>query len=189
MSPRNARRRLFQHLLLALGISGASVGLLAWSHIEVEATRQAQRQQTERIQRISAQLVTWEQNKTAIAHDLAALQRIPQQAADENSTASEAASLLSHLQQELKLPAMHYRFQAGAPISGKTNNPLQLYNSPLHLDLGLIHEGDLLRLLDTLPRQANALLMPRHCRLWQGETTPLRATCQLDWIFLRRPAS
>ena len=189
MSTRSTRQRRHLHLLFALSISGISTGVLIWSSIEVEATRQAQRQQSERIQRLSAQLVAWEQNKTELAHDLAALQRIPQQAADENSTASEAASLLSHLQQQLKLPTMHYRFQASAPLPGKANNPLQLFNRPHHLDLGLIHEGDLLRVLDTLPRQANALLMPRHCRLWHGEATPLRATCQLDWITLRRPAS
>lgn len=67
--------------------------------------------------------------------------------------------------------------------------------SQMKFQLGLLHEGDLLRLLDDLAGQPDALIYPRHCLLRrnlvsaQGETAALHAECELDWITISPPAS
>lgn len=73
------------------------------------------------------------------------------------------------------------------------------FNSSLmKIDLPLLHEGDLLHLLDDIQRDARALVIPRECRLTRmpprppgsdqrGPAANLRAACTLQWITVRAP--
>jgi hypothetical protein len=60
--------------------------------------------------------------------------------------------------------------------------------SQMNLSLGLLHEGELLRLLDDLSQQPDALVQARHCRLTRqgsmdsNESAALKAECELDWL-------
>ena len=71
------------------------------------------------------------------------------------------------------------------------------YSSSMRLQLKLLHEEDLTRLLDDLRQQARALIQVRRCavsRLPHGggdgaSNAQLQADCQIDWITLRAAAA
>jgi hypothetical protein len=66
----------------------------------------------------------------------------------------------------------------------------------MKLQLKLLHEEDLLRLLGDLRNQANALIAVKSCNISRLALTPeeranshanLAAICEIDWITLRDP--
>lgn len=73
---------------------------------------------------------------------------------------------------------------------------LAFYASATKVQLKLLHEEDLTRLLDDLRQQARALIQIRNCsvsRLPRGGDAAghaqLQADCQIDWITLRETSS
>ncbi|GAB2888802.1 hypothetical protein GCM10027046_16590 [Uliginosibacterium flavum] len=67
--------------------------------------------------------------------------------------------------------------------------------SQMKLSLQLLHEGDLLRVLDDLRNISGAIVQPRKCSLSelagaadQGNAR-LAAECELDWITVQAPAA
>lgn len=71
------------------------------------------------------------------------------------------------------------------------------YASSMRIELALLHEEDLTRLLDDLRQQAHALIQVRRCRVErltrEGDSeggsesgAQLRGSCLIDWVTLRR---
>lgn len=68
-----------------------------------------------------------------------------------------------------------------------------LHRSLMELDLGLLHEDDLLRLLDLMERESRGLFSVSSCRIRRTGThfvslpaaVNLRAACVLEWFSLR----
>lgn len=71
----------------------------------------------------------------------------------------------------------------------------RLYKSELRLNLGLLHEADLLRLFDYLDRHARGHYTVRACRLQRPagairiapDAANLTADCRLEWLTLNLP--
>lgn len=70
-----------------------------------------------------------------------------------------------------------------------------LHASIMHLDFGMLHEGDLLTLLDNMRAQFNTFVV-RECTITRPTrqainsgviTDYLNASCEIDWITLRDP--
>jgi hypothetical protein len=70
-----------------------------------------------------------------------------------------------------------------------------LHSSTMHLEFGMLHEGDLLTLLDNLRAQFNTFVV-RECTLTKPSGTKINATiltdylkasCEIDWLTLRDP--
>jgi hypothetical protein len=90
------------------------------------------------------------------------------------------------------LPQLVYKLDAqriATPDFGITLGDYQLYASAMTLNLGLLHEGDLLQLLQTLDREALGQYSVKSC--WLKRTSEkidtasyaanLSADCTLDW--------
>jgi len=98
-------------------------------------------------------------------------------------------------QRELRLPGIKYEFAAQTPLNRTTPSGYAWFNSPLHLQLRLLHEGDLLNALDRIQQEARALVIVRSCQLMPpanvGERreafVPLNADCHMDWLTARLP--
>ena len=98
-------------------------------------------------------------------------------------------------QHALRLPGLRYEFAAQAPINRTTPSGYAWFNSPLHLQMKLLHEGDLLNALDRIQQEARALVIVRSCQLMPpanaGERReaymPLNADCHMDWLTARQP--
>lgn len=74
------------------------------------------------------------------------------------------------LESKIKLPTLRYNVSGQTPFAiPKLKNPppdFQVYQSEMTLELGLLHEGDLLRLLDELDSpQAAGLYSVKRCEL------------------------
>lgn len=114
----------------------------------------------------------------------------------------EWAELLKAVSDRWRLTNLHYEFSPQRPLDAPnaagnaTANAApeahDAYVSTLTLDVDLLHEEELLHLLDDLRTQASALVQVRSCsvaRLPPKSDGPrranLHAACQLDWITLR----
>lgn len=104
------------------------------------------------------------------------------------------SELLSRLQHEQKLPGMNYEFGVQQSLEKTNGAGYAWFASPLHLRLRLLHEGDLLKFLSRLQREAKAQVLIRGCQLTPvseiGENNTalplLEADCTMQWLTLRR---
>lgn len=103
----------------------------------------------------------------------------------------EWAETLAALRSERGLPALDYEIapQRDLYADGRTIGGLVFRASAMRLHLPLVHEGDLLGLLDALQSRVDALLLVRRCRIERVSPEQrahplagLAAECELDWI-------
>ena len=101
---------------------------------------------------------------------------------------------LGNTQRELRIPGMKYEFAPQTALQANGSAGYNWFNSPLRLQLRLVHEGDLLNFLDRLQHEGKALVIVRSCKLalppatsGDHETTAaLNAECELDWLTAQR---
>ncbi|MFT3847551.1 MAG: hypothetical protein QM739_02420 [Propionivibrio sp.] len=80
-----------------------------------------------------------------------------------------------------------------AAADAKTGDGFAFYSSSMKLQVKLLHEEDLTRLLDDLRNRARALIQVKSCNVSRLSPGPvggspaaqLQADCQIDWITLR----
>lgn len=99
----------------------------------------------------------------------------------------------------LQLPKIDYRIEAQriyVPEIALDSGPFDVNVSEMHLNLALLHEGDLIRLLAALDRDSAGLFSVERCEMSrEGEVrhapdgpdvpaTQLRADCLLRWFSL-----
>jgi len=112
----------------------------------------------------------------------------------------EWVELLKDIRDQRRLIDLQYEFApqrslemapAGAPASGYA-----FYASSMKMQVRLLHEEDLTRLLGDLRQRAAALIQVKSCNVSRvphgtaesGITAQLQAECQIDWITLRETA-
>ena len=108
----------------------------------------------------------------------------------------EWSELLDTIRDARRLPELNYELSPQRPLDATVAGGYAFQASRLKLNARLLHEEDLLRLLDDLRRDARALIQVKGCtltRLPRGtqETLPpayLQADCLIDWITVRGPA-
>lgn len=106
----------------------------------------------------------------------------------------EWTEALRNIQHNLHLPGMNYEFGVQTPLENVSGAAYAWFGSPLRLQLSLLHEGDLLRTLSAIEREAPALVLARSCKLTRqtsDETTgtssaQLKAECEMQWLTARR---
>ena len=111
----------------------------------------------------------------------------------------EWSELLEAIRERRQLAGLRYEFGPQRPLDNTATMPtgLTYFVSPMSLQLDLLHEEDLTRLLADIRRQAKALIRIRSCaisRVTEGQAGVadpaavfnLRAECRIDWITLRQ---
>jgi hypothetical protein len=102
---------------------------------------------------------------------------------------------LRHAAAMIKIPALRYKVgsrQAYTPEFNLSTAPYQIYTSTMKLNLGMLHENDLVRLLEELDKNAYGLYSVKECalkriarRLEQGpQGQNVSAECTLLWFTL-----
>lgn len=100
--------------------------------------------------------------------------------------------LLGELRTRHQLLELRYEFSPQQAIEKDSVGTLGLYASRMKLQMRLLHEEDLTRLLDDLRQQAPALIQVKRCDMSRLPTSGgdvlqqglLQADCLLDWLTL-----
>lgn len=103
--------------------------------------------------------------------------------------------LLKEIRDRRRLIDLQYELAPQRPLDTKnTNGDLAFYASTMKLQLKLLHEEDLTRLLEDLRQQAKALIQVKSCNVSRlprngperdDSLAQLQAECQIDWVTLR----
>ena len=109
----------------------------------------------------------------------------------------EWVELLEKIRARHRLLEMHYEIAPRQALEKAPAGQLALYASSMKLELKLLHEEDLTRLLDDLRREAPALIQSRRCDISRlartaadgVSTASLQASCLIDWITVRKADS
>jgi hypothetical protein len=100
----------------------------------------------------------------------------------------------------IKLPQLNYQIAAQAPYTppfALNTGAFQIYSSAMKLDLGLLHEGDFLSLLEALDKQADGLYSVSKCSFTRTEAViqmlanrkNIGASCELQWYTINLPGT
>src|SRR5690606_21902331 len=104
---------------------------------------------------------------------------------------------LRNIHQQNKLFGINYTISTQEeykPAFALNVGPFSLQRSVMKLELAMLHEGDLLTLLDALDAQQTTPFIVRDCEITRlneaisNNLVPnLRANCELDWLTIREP--
>ncbi len=107
----------------------------------------------------------------------------------------EWVELLNGIRNRHQLLEMNYEIAPQRALENSPPGQLALYASTMRLQISLLHEEDLTRLLDDLRQQAKALIQIKRCDVSRlpgtsmaSDKAPqplLQAECLIDWITLR----
>ena len=102
--------------------------------------------------------------------------------------------LLKEIRDQHRLIDLRYEIAPQRMLDGQLGNDFVFFASSMKLELKLLHEEDLIRLLDDLRRQAKALIRVKSCRIERlpatgeqrgGGRANLLADCEIEWLTLR----
>ena len=175
--------------LLMMAIGAATVyGCLSATRAAQLAQASAQAQRNE-IARKLKRLVSEEHE---IKQDSALFKKLQTQGIVGEERRLEWVEQLKAIRDQRKLLDLQYEIAPRRPLDAVQETGLAYYASAMKLQLKLLHEEDLLRLIDDLHRQASALTQVKSCNVWllpkesaeRGPQAQLQAECQIDWITL-----
>ncbi len=106
---------------------------------------------------------------------------------------------LEQVNQDLRLPVLRYEIEPQRPLAFEAqrfdSRILHAFRSTMRFEAGLLHEGDLVSLLDELRRLTNGRFEVRDCEIelsnpargivFDPRTANLLARCALDWYTLQ----
>ena len=99
--------------------------------------------------------------------------------------------LLKTIRERRRLLELRYEIAPQRALDAQPGGALSFYASTMKIELKLLHEEDLTRLLGDLRQQAGPLIQVRSCKLARlpresaDSAAQLQADCLIDWITLR----
>jgi hypothetical protein len=103
----------------------------------------------------------------------------------------EWVELLKEIRDQRRLIEIRYEFAQQHALDDARTGSFGLYASTMKLQARLLHEEDLIYLLDDLRQQARALIQVKRCDVTRRTNVDdalqglLQADCLIDWITLR----
>ncbi|MDQ8021648.1 MAG: hypothetical protein REI94_07400 [Moraxellaceae bacterium] len=202
MNP-NILRPLLPAILFAIAMCIVGTLLLRSTQRELDAARRDAQQSEQARQAIRTRLADTQRDEAVIRATIDRFENWRKQGLIGPEQRLDWADSLRAVRDERRLPRLIYELMPQRPLRRGDNTPISndQYNlqvSRMRLDLGLLHEGDLLRVLDDLQARRDVLVVPRACRLDRAPAAPranpretppsLDAHCELDWITVLPPA-
>lgn len=152
--------------------------------------QQAQAQQSE----TSARLARANDDEREIRAKIARYQQLIDLGRTQPERRLEWVETLRSIKTSRRLLGLDYEIAPQRPLDEKrgTSGGYTFLVSPMKLEMPLLHENDLLGLLDDLQAQVHALVSVRSCRIERlpadssrQNAANLRALCDIDWITLQ----
>lgn len=185
-------RLLALPLLACIVLLAAGSALITWTQgrraVEARALGEA------RVERLRARerLTRIAEEEREVKEKLEVYRRLKQLGILGEERRLEWADAMTRIRTDRELPDLRYRVERQRSIASVPGKPgsVDFYASTMHVDLALLHEGDLMNFLADLRRSGNAYYSVRQCsisRLSQGSggaglAPRLRATCEIDLI-------
>ena len=178
--------------LLMIALGAASV------YLALDLTRQAKVGQSTALKErndVDGKLKRVRSEETEIKQKSAVFARLQARGMVGEEQRLEWVELLKTIRDRRRLLDLQYEIAPQRALDAAPGSAYAFYASTMKIQLKLLHEEDLTRLLDDLRQQARALIQVRNCnvsRLPRGSgdgTAQLQADCQIDWITLRASAS
>lgn len=188
ISLRNLRGSLL--LLAASALVAAASATASWHLLQqAELERQnALARQTE----TRARLARVHDDEREIRQRIERYQEIGALGRTETERRLEWVETLAQIRDERRLSGLDYEISPQRPLDAKAPaaGGFDFLASPMKLEAQLLHEGELLGLLDDLQARVQALIGVRRCRIERlppgtPQAANLKAACELDWITLQ----
>lgn len=188
-------RRLRGSLLLALAMLLAGIAVAAysarWHARERAAVATLQAQQRS----VKAQLSRAHQEVAEIDARIALFERLRARRVIGAETRLDWVEAIEDLKRRIGMPRLEYELLPQRTMELRAGDPppsgYRFVVSTMRLRMTLLHEGDLLDLLEQLPGRVGAILRLRSCEVERNKMTNqtdarsgLNAECMLDWITL-----
>lgn len=187
----NLRWSLLLLLAACLLSAAAVIYVQRLSQQAQQDLRQAQAQQSE----TSARLARAHDDEREIRAKIARYQQIIDQGRTLPERRLEWVETLRNIKTSRRLLSLDYEIAPQRPLDEKrlASGGYNFLVSPMKLEMLLLHENDLLGLLDDLQAQVQALVSVRRCQIerlsadqaQQHNNANLKASCDIDWITLQ----
>lgn len=171
-----------------------SLGLLVYALHFHHQHAHAVHQQQQQLQRLQIRQNELHMAQATIKQYLPQYQRLMTQSFLSQTQRTLWVDQLRKIQQTHQLFPVSYKLlapQAYIPEFSSQQQGLQLYRSTMKLDIDLLHEGDLLQLLDSLKSSQVGTFIVRECKINQRNAFSiahqklapnLHALCTIDWL-------
>lgn len=177
-------------LVACLFSAFAVLGVQQLTQRASQANQQAQAQQAE----TRARLARAHDDEREIRAKIARYQEIIDQGRTQPERRLEWVETLRNIKTARRLLALEYEIAPQRPLDARqpAAGGYNFLVSPMKLEIPMLHENDLLGLLDDLRTQVQALVSVRSCKIERIAADPnrqnaanLKATCEIDWITLQ----
>lgn len=194
LTPRDFQK-LVVPIVATLMLFGAAGTLAWWTQTDARQAGVERNRAAEAKSRIEMRLRQFHSEELDLKQRSQLLRRLQDSGVLGDEQRLDWMELLRNTQHDLRIPGLKYEFSAQVPLNKNAPAGYAWFNSPLHLQLRLLHEGDLLNTLDRIQQEAKALVIVRSCKLAplpasterREMTAGLSADCELDWLTARRP--
>jgi hypothetical protein len=174
---------------------GATLFLLA--DRALQRARNDQQQASAAVRTLRDKYTHTEQDEPAIRQAIARFNELRERGVIGTERRLEWADALQRIRAVRRLPLLEYEI-----LPQRVLRPLgehgeyALTASPMRLHLGLVHEGDLLRVMADLRQRYEGQVVIRDCTMTRapatapggGEAVSLVADCTLDWLTIQKIA-
>ncbi len=184
-------------LAIAIVLAGVSLVLLTsrWHRAEDDAARRAVAARDA----MRASLVRAHREQDELTRKIERFNRLAAAGRIGEERRLDWAERIRAIETARRLDPVRYEIAPRRPLdpalSAATGGHFEFLASSMRIEMRLLHEGDLIALLDDLQGSVTALVRPRACTIerlaWQGEPAgraTLKAQCTMDWITIREGA-
>lgn len=188
-------RKLLPPLLATLALFVAAGSLVWWSQTDAQGASQERARAAEDRNRIEMRLRQFSNEELDLKQRGELMHRLQASGVLGEEQRLDWMEQLRNTQRELRLPGLKYEFSAQTPLNRTPSAGYTWFNSPLRLQLRLLHEGDLLNAIDRIQNESRALVIVRSCKLApppmsaerREAPATLNAECEMDWLTAHRP--
>lgn len=175
----------------------AIAALIVYTQQQKNSAEQALQTQTNQLNQARQRYLASGQEKDTISQYLPKYQTLLQQGFVGEERRIEWVDALRKIHGREKLFNINYSIGAQEeyqPNFISNAGSIKLYRSVMKLELSMLHEGDLLTLIEDLRQQQGAPFMVRQCEITRQNAVisssfapNMHADCELDWVTIHEP--
>jgi hypothetical protein len=184
MSFASRQQQTHRHLLATASLAILSLLWLVWSYISASEIETEHRKTLTRQQQTERRRQQSQEENRETRQRLSVWTKIQEEGLNGAENRQLWAEKLVSLHKELKLTALDYEILPATPLPEQGDGQQKLLRNLLKLRLELLHEEDLMHLLERLPQALRALTITRQCRIERLKPTGLSADCLFELITL-----